>query len=89
MGRERVEQRVLCSTPDPTPDPPTTRSRLVCQTLVTAAVQDENNDGERRMATSNGPDQGPEQPRTEFQILLRPNNELMIRVDHMSRKSYY
>lgn len=67
-----------------TPDPPTTRSGLVRQTPVFAAVEDENNDCENRMEAPEGDNQGPEQPQTEFQMLLRANNELMIRVDRMS-----
>lgn len=72
------------SAPDPTPDPPTTRSGLVRQTPVFMAVEDDNNDCESRMEAPEGNNQGPEQPQTEFQMLLRANNELMIRVDRMS-----
>jgi hypothetical protein len=36
------------------------------------------------MEAPNRANQGPEQPPTEFQMLLRANNELMIRVDRMS-----
>jgi hypothetical protein len=70
--------------PGSTADTPTTRSGLVRHTPVATAVEDENNEGENRMVTPKGEDQGPEQPQTEFQILLRANNELMIRVDRMS-----
>lgn len=48
------------------------------------AVEDDNNDCESRMEAPEGNNQGPEQPQTEFQMLLRANNELMIRVDRMS-----
>ena len=63
---------------------PTTRSGLVRQVPVTVAGEDENDAGRRRVEASNGPDKGSEQPPTEFQMLLRANNELMIRVDRMS-----
>lgn len=70
--------------PDRTPDPPTTRSGLVRQTPVSTVVVDDDIDGESRTEAPVEEVQGPEQPQTEFQILLRANNELMIRFDRMT-----
>ncbi|GKZ27412.1 hypothetical protein AbraIFM66951_004198 [Aspergillus brasiliensis] len=41
------------------------------------------NERESRRDTPESEDQGPDQSQTEFQILLRANNELMIRVDRI------
>jgi hypothetical protein len=51
---------------------------------VSTVVVDDDIDGESRTEAPVEEVQGPEQPQTEFQILLRANNELMIRVDRMS-----
>ncbi|KAJ5215588.1 uncharacterized protein N7498_001995 [Penicillium cinerascens] len=62
--------------------PTTTKSGLVRQISVATTVQDED-DGERTVRTIET-QQGSEQPQSEFQLLLRANNELMIRFDRMS-----
>jgi hypothetical protein len=61
------------STPDRTPDPPTTRSGPVRQTPVSTVVVDNDIHGENLTEAPVEEVQGPEQPQTEFQILLRAN----------------